>query len=41
MESRVFNKYCSLKHLGNKGQQEKAISILQNRKTVTVKAIHE
>ena len=37
----AFNKYCSFKHQGNKGQQEEAIRMLQSSKIVTVKTIHE
>ena len=37
----TFNKYCSFKHLRNKRQQDKAIRMLQSRKIVTVKTIHE
>ena len=35
----VFNAYCSFKHPGNKGQQEKALCMLQNRKLVSVKTL--
>ena len=41
VDNSTFNKYCSFKHQGNKGQQEKAIRMLQRRKIVTVKTIHE
>ena len=41
VDNSTFNKYCSLKHQGNKGQLEKAIKMLKNRKIVTVKTIHE
>ena len=37
----AFNKYCSFKHQGNKGQQEEAIRMLQSSKIVTVKTIHD
>ena len=37
----TFNKYCLFKDQGNRGQQEKAIRMLQSRKIVTVKTIHE
>ena len=37
----TFNKYCSFKDLRNKQQQDKAIRMLQSRKIVTVKTIHE
>ena len=33
--------YCSFRYPGNKGQQEKAIRMLQSRKIVTVKTINE
>ena len=36
VDNSTFNKYCSFKHQGNKGQQEKAIRTLQSRKIVTV-----
>ena len=35
----IFNTYCSLKHQANKGQQEKAIRMLQSRKIVSVKTL--
>ena len=41
VDNSTFNKYCSFKHQGNKGQQEKVIRMLQSRKIVTVKTIHE
>ena len=40
MQTTVFNKYCSFKHQGEKGQQKKAIRMLQN-KTGTIKTIRE
>ena len=41
VDNSTFNKYCSFKHQGNKGQLEKAIKMLKSRKIVTVKTIHE
>ena len=41
VDNSTFNKYCSFKHQGNKEQQEKAIRMLQNRKIVTAKTIHQ
>ena len=41
VDNSTFNKHCSFKHQGNKGQLEKAIKMLQSRKIVTVKTIHE
>ena len=41
VDNSTFNKYCSFKHQGNKGQQGKVIRMLQSRKIVTVKTIHE
>ena len=37
----IFNAYCSFKHPGNKGQQEKALRMLQNRKIVSVKTLRD
>ena len=41
VDNSTFNKYCLFKDQGNRGQQEKAIRMLQSRKIVTVKTIHE
>ena len=41
VDNSTFNKYCLFKDQGNKGQQEKAVRMLQSRKIVTVKPIHE
>lgn len=35
VDNNIFNKYCSFRHQENKGQQEKAITMLQSRKIVT------
>ena len=37
----IFNAYCSFKHPENKGQQEKALRMLQNRKIVSVKTLRD
>ena len=37
----IFNVYCSFKHQGNKGQQEKALHILKSRKIVPVKTLQD
>ena len=37
----VFNACCSFKHQGNKGQQEKALRMLQGRKIVSVITLQE
>ena len=36
---KIFNAYCSFKHSRNKGQQEKALRMLQSRKIVSVKTL--
>ena len=41
VDNSIFNKHCSFKNQGNKGQQEKVIRMLQSRKIVTVKTAHE
>lgn len=41
LDDNIFNKYCSLKHKGNKEQQEKSIRMLQSRNIVTIKTIHK
>ena len=40
MQTTVFSKCCSFKHQEKKGQQKKAIRMLQN-KTGTIKTIRE
>ena len=37
----IFKTYCSFKHQGNHGQQEKAFRMLQSRKIVSVKSLQE
>ena len=37
----IFNAYHSFKHPGNKGQQEKALRMLQSRKIVSVKTLRD
>ena len=37
----IFITYCSFKHQGNHGQQEKAFHMLQSRKIVSVKSLQE
>ena len=37
----IFNAYCSFKHNGNKGQQEKALRMLQSRKILSVITLQE
>ena len=37
----IFKTYCSFKHKGNHGQQEKAFRMLQSRKIVSVKPLQE
>ena len=37
----VFNAYCSFKYTRNKGQQEKALCMLQNRKLVSDKTLRD
>ena len=37
----IFNAYCSFKHPGNKGQQEKALRMLQSRKNASVKTLRD
>ena len=38
---KIFNAYCSFKHSRNKGQQEKALRMLQSRKIVSVKTLRD
>ena len=37
----IYNTYCSFKHPGNKGQQEKALRMLQSRKIISVKTLRD
>ena len=37
----TFKAYCSFKHQGSKGQQEKAFRMIQSRKIVSIKTITE
>ena len=39
VNEKIFTKYCSMKHQGNQGQQEKAFRMLHSRKIVSVKTL--